>query len=366
MTFGFGFPMTQLPLWLALGAAALLLTAAGLHWLERRRTRRLSRFVQHTLLAPLLKGYDERVRRPLFWCTALGVGFLLLALAQPHWGSAWQEVRRHSRDVLVCLDVSKSMLATDMLPNRLERAKQKVFTLLDESPGDRFGLIAFAGAAGVQCPLTLDHGYFRAVLNAVDTDTISRKGTDIEAALAEAMQVFKDEDAKTDDFARDTRAILLISDGEQISGDAVTMAQEAGRYSRIYVIGVGSPEGAEITIPDWMARERARGGAVRTMTHISKLDEETLIRIAEAGNGPYVAATPDDWDINQIREAMNRLDSRLVESDVRLRLVNRYQWPLAAAILLFAAEGFWLAAMPWVRVWRARRSVPGQGEAQHG
>ena len=238
MTFGFGFPMTQLPLWIGVAVAALLVTVAGLYWLEIRRKRRLSHFVQRTLLAPLLKGYDERVRRPLFWFTALGLGFLLLALAQPHWGSAWREVRKHSRDVLVCLDVSESMRATDLLPNRLERAKQKITTLMDDSPGDRFGLIAFAGAAGVQCPLTLDHAYFRAVLNAVDTDTISRKGTDIEAALEAAMQVFKDEDAKTDDFARDTRAILLISDGEQISGNAVTTAQEAGQYSRLSLIHI--------------------------------------------------------------------------------------------------------------------------------
>ena len=118
-------------------------------------------------------------------------------------------MRKLSRYFLVCFDISESMRATDLLPSRLERAKQKVVTLVDNSPGDRFGLIAFTGAAGLQCPLTLDHGYFKAVLGAVDTDSISREGTYIAAALAGAVDVFKDEDTKMDEFARDTRAILL-------------------------------------------------------------------------------------------------------------------------------------------------------------
>ena len=366
MTFGFGFPISQLPLWLTAAGVLLALAVAGLYWLEVRRKRRIARFVQHTLLRPLLGGYDDRVRRPLFWFTALGLVCLLLALAQPHWGRAWKEVRKHSRDVLVCLDISESMRATDLLPSRLERAKQKIVTLVDNSPGDRFGLIAFTGAAGLQCPMTLDHGYFKAVLNALDTDSISREGTDIAAALAAAVEVFEDEDAKNDEFARDTRAILLISDGEEVSGDAVEIAKQASDFCRVYVIGVGDPDGAEITIPTWMTREGVRGATARAMTHMSKLDEETLVRVAEAGNGPYVAATPDDWDIEQIREAMNRLESRLVESDVRLQLVNRYQWPLAAAMLLFVAEGLWLVTMPWVRAWRGRRRMVPRGEAQHG
>lgn len=366
MTFGFAFPLSQLPGWLAVGALVLVLAIAALYWLENRRKHRIAAFVEHSLLPPLLGGYDTRLRRPLFWFTVGGLGCLLLALAQPHWGRAWKEVRKHSRDVLVCLDISESMRATDLLPDRLERAKQKVLTLVDNSPGDRFGLIAFSGAAGLQCPLTLDHGYFKAVLHAVDTDSISREGTDIEAALATAVDVFKEEDAKNDEFARDTRAILLISDGEEVSGDAIEMAKEASEYCRVYVIGVGDAEGAEIPIPNWMTRGKGRETPVRSQTHISKLDEETLIRIAEAGNGPYVAATPDDWDITQVREAMNRLESRLIESDVRLQLVNRYQWPLAAAIVLFAAEGFWVAIMPWLRAWKEVRKTRRQGEAQYG
>jgi Ca-activated chloride channel family protein len=258
------------------------------------------------------------------------------------------------------------MRATDLLPSRLERAKQKIVTLVDQSPGDRFGLIAFTGAAGLQCPMTLDHGYFKAVLNALDTDSISREGTDIAAALNAAVEAFKDEDTSNDEFARDTRAILLISDGEEVSGDAVEVAREAADYCRVYVIGVGDPDGTEITIPTWMTREGVRGATARAMTHVSKLDEDTLVRVAEAGNGPYVAATPDDWDIDQIREAMNRLESRLVESDVRLQLVNRYQWPLTGAMLMFLAEGLWVVAMPWLRAWRGRRSLTLRGERQHG
>ncbi len=353
MELRFAFPLAALHWWLIPTIVVMAGVILGLRFLEKRRAGRLHRFVTAKLAPRLLVGFDASVRRPLFWMTVLGVASLAVALAQPHWGQAWKEVRKQSRDVLICLDTSESMRATDFLPNRLERAKQKLLTLLDRSPGDRFGLIAFSGASAMQCPLTLDHGYFKAVLNAVDTDSISQEGTDIAAALDEAVEVFREEDASGDTFSRDTRAILLISDGEQVSGDAVARAEEASQYCRVYVFGVGDPGGAEVRIPDQMTRNKTgpRGAAM----HHSKLDEETLIKLAKAGNGPYIAASMDDWDVDQAYAAMERLESRAVESDLRLQLVNRFQWPLAFAIILFAGEGAWLALLPWLRAWRGTR-----------
>lgn len=355
----FAFPQSQMHWWVIVSLLVLAGIVFALRWLEQRRRGRLYRFVESSLAPRLLMGYEDRTRRPLFWLTLLGFVFLALAFAQPRWGQAWQDTRKHSRDILVCLDTSESMMATAPLPTRLERAKQKINALLERAPGDRFGLIAFSGAADLQCPLTLDRGYFRAVLNAVDTATIGLEGTDIAAALREAVRVFEQEQALVDSYSRDNRAILLISDGEQVSGDALEAAEEAAKYARIYVIGVGDPKGTEITLPDWMRKYLGAGQG--SMKHISKLDEDMLIRIAKTGSGPYVRSSADHWDIDQIYQWMGQLEARVVESDIRQHMVNRYQWPLAAAILCFIAEGVWLAALPWFRVWRSRR-VRGNSE----
>lgn len=360
MNVGFAFPLSQLHWWLITVAAALALLVMGLRMLEGHRLARLNRFVDGGLAPRLLVGYDAAVRRPLFWLTLLGFGCMAVAIAQPHWGRAWQEVQRQSRDILVCLDVSESMGAPNPLPSRLERAKQKIISFVDRSPGDRFGLVAFSGAAELQCPLTLDHGYFKAVLKAIDTDIISLEGTDIAEALRTSSKTFREEEERIGPYNRNSRAILLISDGEQVSGDAVVQAEETAEQARVHVIGVGSPEGAEIRIPKWMAR--ARGAGLRDMVHLSRLDEDMLIQVATAGRGSYVRSTVDNWDSDQVFEQMQKLSARDVAGDVRLRLVNRYQWPLAAALVCFAAEGLWLIALPWLRTWRMRRVGLGREE----
>ena len=269
---------------------------------------------------------------------------------------------RLSRDIMICLDTSESMLAKNPLPNRLERSKQKILALIDRAPGDRYGLVAFSGGAELQCPLTHDQGYFRAVLNAVDTDTISYEGTDIAAALHEATEVFKEDAEQTGDYNKDARAILLISDGEQVAGDAVEAAEEAARYARVYVIGVGDPNGAEIRIPD-LVRRTTRGGG--EATHLSKLDEDTLIKVAQFGQGGYIRTTPDNRDIEEIHGHIEKLAARSADSDIRFHLVNRYQWPLALAILCFAAEGLWVAVLPKFRYWGRRFRSPREGVRGH-
>ena len=295
------------------------------------------------------------MRRPLFWLAVAGFALLGVTFAQPHWGQTWQEISRQSHDIVLCLDTSESMRAANPMPSRIERAKQKIGSLLERAPGDRFAMVAFSGAAVLQCPLTLDQGYFKAVLNAVNTDTISVEGTDIAAALDEAVQLLKDEAEQSGVWDVNTRAILLISDGEQVSGDAVEAAEEAAEFARVYVIGVGDPNGAEIALPEQMSRYGGRQGA--PATHWSKLDEETLKKIALVGKGGYIPSTPDNSDIDQIYDVIETLTARSVSSDIRLRLVNRYQWPLALAIVFFAGEGTWLAVLPWVRRWRMRREA---------
>lgn len=363
MSIGFVFPWSRTHWWLGLGILVLAGLIALLYLLEKRRQARIAQFVDLALAPRLLPGYDQRVRRPLFWLSVLGFISLALTFAQPHWGQTWQQVRRQSHDIIICLDTSESMRAANPLPNRLDRAKQKVLSLLERNPGDRFGLVAFSGGAVLQSPLTHDLGFFKAVLDAVDTDTVSMEGTDIAAAVKEAVAAFKAESEDTGYVDPDSRAIIVISDGEQVSGDAVAEAEKAAEFCHVYVIGVGSPEGTEITFPDWMGRYKRVKNEDRK--HLSKLDEETLSRMALSGNGGYIRSTPDNTDVEQVYDHISRLTSYSTASDVRLRLVNRYQWPLAMAIVFFAGEGLWLALMPWVRTWRMRKyaaQTPGEAE----
>lgn len=350
----FAFPLSRLHWWLGLALLVLAAVILALRALEKRRKARLDLFVESPLADRLLVGYESRFRRPLAWLFVLGLVFWGLALAQPRWGQSWQEVEQYSRDVIVCLDTSESMRAANPLPNRLERAKQKILALVDRSPGERYGLVAFSGAAASQCPLTVDRGYFKAVLAAVDTDTVSMEGTDIAAAIREAVKVFQEADESAG-YSQGARCILVISDGEAVSGDAIEAAEEASEIARVFVIGVGDPRGAEIELPEWMG-QYARPGA-SGMKHLSKLDEETLMRVATAGNGAYTRARVDNWDVEQIADRLDALAARHVTSDVRLHMVNRYQWPLAVAVACFAAEGLWLVLLPWMRRWRMRAPV---------
>jgi Ca-activated chloride channel family protein len=353
MELQFTFPMSQLALWLGLGVLLLAIITMGLRFLEKQRARRLDRFVQADLAPRLLSGYDAKVRRPLFWLVLMGCVMLALTMAQPKWGKSWIEVERGSRDILILLDTSESMNAQNPLPNRLERARQKIESMLEKCPGDRFGLIAFSGEAALQCPLTLDHGYFRTVLSAINTNTLSEEGTDIAEALREASNVYAEDIAATGEESRHTRAIVLISDGEQVSGDAVKTAKEIEPYAGIYVLGIGDPKGAEVTYPQWMTQYKRVPDANKP--HLSKLDEKTLSKIAVEGGGVYVRTTPDNADVNHIRKELEAMQSRSVSGDLRFSLVNRYRWPLSIAILCFTAEGLWTVLMPRLRLRRMRR-----------
>ncbi|MCC6143842.1 MAG: VWA domain-containing protein, partial [Candidatus Hydrogenedentes bacterium] len=331
--------MNQLHWWIIGGVVILVAAGLVLRRLERRRHARIDAFVDAKLAPRLVAGNDAAVRRPLFWLPLLGLALLLIALAQPRWGQSWVQVQQPSRDILVLLDTSESMNAEAVSgqphPTRLERARQKLDSMLLETPGDRYGLVAFAGSAELQCPLTNDHAYFKAVLDAVDTDILSTEGTDIGEAIYEALRVFEEEDAA--EARQSTRAIVVFSDGEQVSGDAVEAAKRASELAGVYVMGIGDPEGTLLRKPDFgFAHLEAPN---LPQTHLSKLDEDTLKEMAISGGGAYVRTTADNRDVAYIVGQLQGLEARAVESELRYRMLNRYQWFLAAAAALFAAEG---------------------------
>ena len=343
----------------AAGAVVLLLALAWtLEALERRRRNRLHGFAAEALLARLVEGYRPELRLPLNPLVLLGCAALIVALAGPRWGAREVTDTRGSREILILLDTSESMNAANPPPDRLCRAREKISALLEAFPADRFGLIAFSGAAALECPLTRDHAYFKAVLKSVTTDSLTAEGTDIEAAFLEAEKLFAGEGNTGRSPRRDGRAILLISDGEAVSGDAVSAAGRLADFGTIFVMGIGDPEGAEVKLPQWMARTKyAPAGAA---THHSVLDEEQLAAIAIAGDGVYVRSTLGGDDLAVIAREMAFLDSGLRAGDPMMRAVNRYRWPLAFAMLCFAGEGIWLACMPRLAgIWPAATGAEG-------
>jgi len=340
---GVVFQLGNLSLVLAVLLGVGLCLGGCLVLLERGRARRLARFVAPVMLARISRGYHPALRRPLNGLVLCGALALTLALAGPQWGSDATASARGSRAFLILLDTSESMNAVNPAPTRLERARRKITDLVEKHPADRFGLIAFSGGAALQCPLTTDHAYFMTVLHAVDTDTLSEEGTDIEAALQEAATVFAGEDTSgTGDRAG--RAVVLVSDGEAVTGDAQRAAEELAQSSAIMVMGIGDPEGAEITLPQ--ALRQSRGSGETALTHLSRLDEGALSDIAVAGGGVYVRSTLGDDDVRILQRELAFLDGASSEEGPGFRRINRYRWPLALALALFVGEALWLSVLP--------------------
>ena len=303
-------------------------------WASRRRRERLRRFAEASLLPHLAALVDEGARR---WKAALltaGLACLLVSLAGPQWGFHWQAVKRRGVDIVIALDVSKSMLAEDVKPNRLERSKLAIQECLSLLSGDRVGLVAFAGTSFVQCPLTADYGAFALTLEELDTDTIPRGGTALASAIRESLKMFAAS-------AVGSRALVLMSDGENQEGDVLAAAKEAAQAGvKILAVGIGTTDGELIPITDESGHptflKDREGRTVKT-----RLDETVLKQIAAATEGSYVRATATSFGLDLLyRERITKLTPHEGESAMKKQYEPRFQWLLAAALLLLAVEPF--------------------------
>lgn len=320
--------------WCLWGLLALPVLAGLFVWSERQASVRMARLIQTPRLRTQLTGAASagrrRVRYGLF---LLALAALLVALAAPRAGYETRETHRRGLDLMVIVDVSKSMLATDLPPSRLARAKLAVQDFVTGLEGDRVGLVAFAGTAFVQAPMTVDYDAVLNTVNELDTDLIPRGGTNLGAAIDTAVDAFGKAEAGN-------RAILLLSDGEPTSDDdqaggvkAATRAAEAG--VRIYTLGFGTPEGSLIPLGGGNFVRDADGQIVRT-----KLDEKTLSAIANAGNGFYVRFNGDAAIRTVVEKGLSQLKAGEINAGQARRPIERYQWPLGAGLLLLTAAGF--------------------------
>lgn len=301
-------------------------------WAMRRRESLMERFADKNMLGGLTPTVS--LARKIWKIVLTGTAFLLciFALARPQWGFEWQEIKRTGLDILIAIDVSKSMLARDVKPNRLERSKLAVKDLVKKLNGDRIGMIAFAGTAFLQCPLTIDYNGFLLTLDDLNTETIPRPGTSISGAIREAVNILKGPEKRF-------KVLVLITDGEELEGDAMSAANEAAQAGiRIYCIGVGTTEGELIPAIDERG-ERAyladkEGQAVKT-----HLNEDLLKKIAVATGGNYVHATQSDFGLILLYDkVISKLEKYELESKMKKHYQERYQIFLSIAIALLLIE----------------------------
>jgi Ca-activated chloride channel family protein len=317
------------PLWF-LGLLLLPVFAVLFFWAERRGAKRLQEFASARLL-PQLAGTVNHFRRVLrFALLLLGFTLAMVSLAQPRWGYTFQDVQRKGLDLLLAVDTSRSMLSNDVQPNRLERVKLATQDLINELQGDRVGLIAFAGRAFVQAPLTIDYDAVIESINDLDTKTIPEGGTNISQAIARAVEIF----GKS---ATGNRALIIFTDGEELSGDAVKSAKEAAEAGvRIFTVGVGTLEGSLIPVTtDDGGTAFVKDSSGRVVK--SKLDEKRLREVAQATEGFYLHLESGPRSMKQIyEEGLAKMQAANIDVRLSRRPIERYEWPLGAAIFALA------------------------------
>ncbi len=290
------------------------------------RKRRIRRFGDPKMVAHLMPHYSRAkgwVRIILF---TLAFFFFVIGLSRPQIGAKLSERQTKGAEIMICLDVSNSMLAQDYTPCRLERAKLAISSLVDKLHDDRIGLIIFAGSSFVQLPVTTDYVSAKMFLSSIDAGSVPVQGTAIGDAIHTAMKSFSAQSEKS-------RVIILISDGENHEDDAVAAAKEAAQAGiRIYTVGVGSAAGQPIPVDGELLRDKD-GNIV--VTH---LDEKTLRQIAEAGGGAYIQAGNEEFGLNPIINDIRAMEGELFSSVVFEEYDEQYMYFFAIALILLVIE----------------------------
>lgn len=315
------------PIWLYAGLIAAIALIALAFYSRSKRRDMLSKFASKRLMPELTRTVSRPKIIAKNTLAFLSVMLIFAALARPQWGYRWEETKTRGIDIIFAIDTSNSMLAEDVKPDRLERAKLSVLDLVNILQGDKIGIVAFSGQAFLQCPLTLDYDAFRMSLEALDTNVIQRGGTNISAAIEEAEVAF----ASTSN----RKIIVLISDGEELEDSALSAAKKAAENGVvIYTLGVGGANGEFIPVRD------ASGGTTLLKDESgnpvkSRLNEKTLTEIAKATGGFYEPLTADGMDIIY-NEGLKKIPTQELSSRMKQLAIERFQIPLGLAILLLA------------------------------
>jgi Ca-activated chloride channel family protein len=309
-----------------------LLLALFFGWVHQKTRRDLQKFASAVLLPKIVDRVNLKLRSQQWVLRIFGLLFICLALCGPQWGYHWQNIPYNTREIIFAIDTSKSMMAVDIKPNRLERAKLAVKDFLLQNPGSKVGLIAFSGASFLQCPLTIDYNAFNTILDSLNVNSIPKGGTAIGAAVQTAAQAFQA-------GSSGNKALILITDGENHEGDPVAAVRKTAQQGiKVFTVGIGSPQGELILYKDDKGNQAYlkddQGNVVK-----SALNESILKKMATAGNGAYVRGVGPTLGLDQLyRNKLSGLGHTTVTGRLQKRMINRYQIPLLIALLLLAAE----------------------------
>jgi Ca-activated chloride channel homolog len=299
---------------------------------ERKRKTAGNLFASSRMMAHLAASASPFKRAVKFLLLMLAAASLIVAIANPQVGTRMEDVKQEGIDIFIALDVSLSMKAEDVKPNRLEKAKYEIRNLIGRLAGDRIGLIIFSGEAYTQFPLTTDYSAANLFLDAVDVESVPQPGTAIGEAVQQAMRSFNFDDPTA-------KVLVIITDGENNEGDAVAQSEDAAKKGvLVYAIGMGSPEGAMIPVYDASGRmqdfKRDRSGN----PVMTKLDEATLQKIAGLGGGKYYRATNSQDELDEIYRNINVLQKREFGTKRFTDFEDKFQYFLLFGIIVLAAE----------------------------
>ena len=295
----------------------------------RKRRKILSGYAGTGMLPSIIPGFDPGKRWIKAVLISMGFGFAIVALAGPQMGFKWEETTQKGVDIMIALDCSKSMLAQDIKPSRLERAKREIIDLLRMMKSDRAGLVAFSGTAILQCPLTLDHEAFNIFLKVLEPGFLPRGGTNLDAAIQACYNGFEKES--------DTeKAIIMITDGENTAGGVDDTVKEMAKQGiKIFTIGVGDLQGAPIPDETGGFKKDASGNIV-----LSQVDEKGLEKLSSMTGGIYVRSVAGDMDLDMIYtdKILGTMERRTLTSGKKKVWENRYQWALFPCLVLLLIE----------------------------
>jgi len=299
-------------------------------WSRIARKRALRRFGNEEILKFLMP-FASKFRPMLkFSVLMLALAFIIAGIAGPQYGSKLKKVKREGIELIIALDVSNSMLAEDIQPNRLDRSKLAISRLVDKLKDDKIGLIVFAGDAYTQLPITSDYNSAKLFLNSVNTQIVPKQGTAIGAAIGLAMRSFTPSSAAN-------KAIIVITDGENHEDDAVSVAKSAVEKGIVvHTIGMGLPQGSPIPVLRNGQKEYLKDNQGNVV--ITKLDETMLEQIATAGDGVYVRANNAQIGLNTLFDEINKLDKTEMESLVYSDYEDQFQYFFAIGLLLILLE----------------------------
>ena len=302
------------------------------YWMILQRRKRVKKIGDTQLIARLMPQQPKQKLWVKFMLYSFIYTLLIIGLANPQIGSKLENVERKGVDLVIALDVSTSMLAQDIKPNRLEKAKRAISKLVDNLQGDRIGIVVFAGRAYTQLPITADYSAAKLFINTIDTDVVPTQGTSIGQAIDLSLEAFQKN--------KHEKAIIVITDGEDHDDDPVSAAEKAAENGiSVYTIGIGLPEGAPIPVYS-NGKQIGFKKDLNGKTVVTKLDEITLQKVAAAGKGIYVRANNTTAGLKDVFKRINKMEKQKYETKVFSDYEDRFQYFLALALLFILMDIF--------------------------